>query len=126
MNLYDALVRPAGQLTHEVPKFSLTAAEVILLRSIHGDDGVVQLRRSKSQGSIHDVTERERLKAVYGEKAFARVFGSTFGSQLPQEVPPDWMAGAVPAAEPDLPPETVAAPERPVLSRKPAESAAAR
>lgn len=108
MKTYDAICRPGGQLTHEVPKYGLTAAEVYLLRSIHGDDGVIKLRPSKSKpfavpGSID---ERDRLKAIYGDRAFAQVFGSTFGAQLPQEVPAAWLEGAVEAeseAEADTP-----------------------
>jgi hypothetical protein len=86
---YDATVRPAGQITHEVPKVGLSAAEVVILRSIHGDDGVVHLRPSKSARPAGD--ERARLIAVYGEKVVGKVFGSTYGSALPQEVPADWM-----------------------------------
>ena len=105
MQLYDALCRPAGQLTHEVPKSMLTAPEIFLLRSIHGDDGVVQLKPSKVAESFDAGAERARLKALYGDKAFAKVFGSTFGSTLPTEVPKDWLNGAIHAPEEDLPEE---------------------
>lgn len=103
MQLYSALCRPAGQLTHEVPKSSLTAPEVILLRSIHGDDGVVHLEPTKVEGSFDVNAERARLKSVYGEKAFSKVFGSTFGSTMPTEVPKDWLNGSTPAPEEDSP-----------------------
>ncbi len=104
MLFYDATVRPAGQLTHEVPRSGLSAAEVYMLRYIHGDDGVVRLNKSKVDRKVVDAEERARLKHVYGEKHFAAVFGSTFGSKLPDDVPEQWMEGAVaqePVEEPD-------------------------
>lgn len=118
MLLYNAIVRPAGLLIHEVPKSDLSAAEVILLRSIHGDDGVIHLKHSKANSDASDTAERERLKAVYGEKAFARAFGSTFGSALPHEVPGDWLNGSKPADDEDesdkIPPrKTITVPKSP-------------
>lgn len=109
MKFYDCTVRPAGSLLHEVPKQGLSAAEVVLLRSIHGDDGVVHLKPSKVKGDLSDAAERQRLSAVYGEKAVAKVFSATYGAALPQEVLPDWLHGEAQDDEP--------APERPVLSR---------
>lgn len=93
MQLYDAICRPGGQLTHEVPKVGLSAPEVILLRAIHGDDGVIRLKPSKVKRD-DGVDEGDRLRQIYGEKAVARAFGTTFGSTLPKELPKEWLNGS--------------------------------
>lgn len=98
MLLYDAICRPGGQLTHEVPKSGLTAPEVILLRQIHGDDGVVHIKRSK-QESAAGVDELDRLSHLYGNKVVSKVFGASYGTSLPQEIPAEWLNGSTPDAE---------------------------
>lgn len=114
MQLYDAVCRPGGQLTHEVPKHGLSAPEVILLRSIHGDDGVVRLKHSKMKRE-DGIDEIDRLKHIYGDKIVTRVFGGTFGSTLPKEVPGEWLNGGSDRDEEDEPsaPRKAASPPKP-------------
>lgn len=102
MQLYDAICRPGGQLTHEVPKHGLSAPEIILLRAIHGNDGVIHLKPSKLVRD-NGIDEIDRLNHIYGEKAVARAFGSTFGSKLPTEVPSEWLNGTAPDEDDDAP-----------------------
>jgi len=91
MQMYKATIRPGGQVTHEVPRDNLTAAEVILLRHIHGDDAVLHLGRTKTSTKFKRDAERDRLVAAYGDKPVAAAFGSSFGAGLPEEVPTDWL-----------------------------------
>jgi hypothetical protein len=43
MKAYNCIVRPAGQITHEVPKLGISAKEIMLLRFIHGSDSVIRI-----------------------------------------------------------------------------------
>jgi hypothetical protein len=88
MQLYDALVRIGGSPLHEIPKQDLTAAEIICLRAIHGDDAVVQIKARKMGNHSHR-GERDRLKGVYGDALVARVFGETYNVQLPVRLEED-------------------------------------
>lgn len=70
MQTYSGTIRLSGSLYNEVSKSGMTAAEVILLRKIHGADAVVDLEPT---GEINrtDNTERRRLEDIYG-MAFRR------------------------------------------------------
>lgn len=84
MKFYSGKLRLAGSVQNEVPKKDMSAAEVILLRHLHGDDAVVI---SKHEGdrrrSSND--ERDRLIDLYGEKIVTEIFGPYF-RELPPEV----------------------------------------
>lgn len=64
MQLYDAFVRPSGDLTCAIPKNSLTAAEIILLRKIHGPDAVVDIKKMNMDKRSHR-KEYLRLSEAY-------------------------------------------------------------
>lgn len=42
--LYSAVIRHAGKRSYEINKKNLTAGEIIVLRAIHGDDSVVNIK----------------------------------------------------------------------------------
>ena len=66
MQTYECVVRLGGSLHNEVRKSDVTAAEIIVLRALHGGaDTVVHI---KPTGRIirEDFDERDRLQAVYG------------------------------------------------------------
>lgn len=75
---------------NEVPKDGLTAAEVVLLKQIHGDDAVVELKCT-GEVSRADEYERSRLRDIYGAaNPRADIIKETFGVegiQLPQFIP---------------------------------------
>lgn len=88
MKLYRAKVRLHGSPLDEVQKINLTAAEIRILKHVHGDDAVVD---TKEQGNGEEHTEgvilqssvdraadveRDRLEQVYGEKTVSEVFGA--------------------------------------------------
>jgi hypothetical protein len=95
MKLYSARVRLAGEIKNEVNKVDLTAAEIIILQTIHGasenaSDPVVDI---KETGSVKrtDAQERARLEETYagfhgepGAKLIRGVLGVP-GVPLPKE-----------------------------------------
>jgi hypothetical protein len=86
MHIYSAFVRPGGSLLNEIPKIGLSAAEIVVLRGIHGNDSVIKIQWTGSDRRKH-AAERDRLVALYGEKAFANVFGTGYSIKLPNELP---------------------------------------
>ncbi|WP_176074325.1 hypothetical protein [Brucella intermedia] len=73
MQTYSARVRLSGSLFNEVPKAELTAAEITVLRRLHGPDSVVEIKPGKHVDRSDDV-ERDRLNHLYG-RALAGVKG---------------------------------------------------
>jgi hypothetical protein len=69
MRLYDCTVRLNGSLLHSVRKYGVTAAEIVVLRYIHGqsensNDPVADI---VAQGETRraDAQERARLSTIY-------------------------------------------------------------
>ena len=97
MRFYNAKVRLAGSLLHEVYKERLTAPEVMLLRTIHGQDAVVDLKFVDEQnyGPTENEAERDRLRLIYddvspGQEVRASKVEALFGPphrELPQTAP---------------------------------------
>lgn len=85
MQIYDCQVRHAGNMLHTIPKYNVTAPEVLILRNIHGEDAVVDIKPRKNDRRPH-LAEIERLKAEYGIKAFSEVFGTGYIEKLPQKL----------------------------------------
>ncbi len=79
MQLYDCKVRLKGSLYNEVHKRGVSAAEIMVLRVIHGGavddmDAVVDVKPSMDAdgkrlpvSEVDDHDERERLQELYGE-----------------------------------------------------------
>jgi hypothetical protein len=90
MQYYNATVRLAGSTINEVPKYDLSAPEVLVLQYIHGVDAVVKLQRSANK-PVKSNAEKERLKSKYDqalvkrEQSIDRIFGAL--GQLPQDLP---------------------------------------
>jgi hypothetical protein len=83
MKLYDCQVRLAGDLNCEVPKQGVTAPEVLVLRSLHGDDAVVDLVASGDR-KVKQTDERMRLGEIYGHDKVVKLFGEH--AQLPTKI----------------------------------------
>lgn len=64
MRIYTCKVRLNGDLYNEVMLRNVTAPEVMVLRSLHGQDGVVVLE-STGREDIRDADERDRLRHKY-------------------------------------------------------------
>lgn len=118
MRLYSCKVRLSGSLYNEVPKFDVTAAEVHILRLLHGNDSIANLEET-GKNKIGQAEERDRLIELYGpglsamrqlrempNQAFAGVFG--IGGRLPEDIPgtpkaAPKVAAKAPVDEPDEP-----------------------
>lgn len=61
-----------GNINNTVVK-KITAAEVPVLRFIHGNDAVVNAKADETFKRTN-IEEVERLKAFYGEETFAKVY----------------------------------------------------
>jgi hypothetical protein len=86
VKLYDCKVRLGGNVVNEVRKDKVTAAEVILMRAIHGDDAVIEIVEV-GEDKRSDAEERERLAAaLYDGEMLGKVFGIS-AIPLPREVP---------------------------------------
>lgn len=64
MRTWSCIVRLAGSRNNEVRKSSCSAAEIILLRSIHGQDAVHDIREAPDNGRSHE-QERAWLAHTY-------------------------------------------------------------
>lgn len=64
MHRYSAKIRLGGSLHNEVYKENMSAAEVMLLRALHGFDAVVDIQEGRNDASSH-AQERERLLQLY-------------------------------------------------------------
>lgn len=64
MKLYDCVVRPGGHVFHEVPRLGVSSLEIAVLREIHGDDGVVNVKESGSDKRAKQ-DEIDALCAIY-------------------------------------------------------------
>lgn len=65
MQICDADVRLGGNILQVVPKQGLTVAEICVLREIHGNDAVVNIRPTKMDKRNH-AEEFARLQHIYG------------------------------------------------------------
>lgn len=106
MRLYDCHVRLGGKTSNEVPLFAITAAEIIVLRHIHGDDSVV---RVEPAGEIHvnqfELRDLLRVKYERGDHQHGMIvilLGPDHMNNLPDALDPQMEAQyreAVAAAE---------------------------
>lgn len=90
MKLYDCKVNLGGQIIHFAPKSRITAAEIMLLRAIHGDDNVrdIELVGDDRRPSG---PERDALRDRYdveGRPHIAAIFTRLFGAsgKLPDAI----------------------------------------
>lgn len=70
MKLYDGIVRHQGLTTNEIHKTGMTAAEVEVLRALHGQDAVVGIVPSTPANTKRtSAEERQRLTMIYADPA---------------------------------------------------------
>lgn len=122
MHLYDAKIRLAGSVLNEVRKTDLTAAEIEILRVLHGADAVVDIVATRNDKRSH-ADERKRLYTAYagpeennGEtlKRKVQMIRDLFGHD---SVPlPDKLADPVPDVEEVERPKRITKVEAPAQS----------
>jgi hypothetical protein len=69
MQLSNVMVRLGGLLTNTVPKVGVTPAEILILRHIHGQESVVDIRPTGFDKRRRNDTEYERLAQIYDRGA---------------------------------------------------------
>lgn len=92
MEVYNCKVLLGGSRDNEVRKLAITAAEIVVLKHIHGDDSVLELVHVGSS-KITNAQTRAMLTISYGGDDNSRagppvlkeVFGPP-GAPLPQEI----------------------------------------
>lgn len=93
MDVFSCIVKlrsgsESGIFTGEVPKQDVSAAEVLLLKSIHGDDAITSIQKT-GKDNRKNAAERDRLAAIYRPEVVARVFGKEVWQPLPTKLPTD-------------------------------------
>lgn len=86
MQLYSAKIRLGGSLQNEVRRNGLTAAEIGVLRKIHGEQFIVEIESEGLVSQNTDAQERARLTSAYGPKVVDEVLGTSVHA-LPKDVP---------------------------------------
>lgn len=84
MKSYKANVLHAGKMNHQLLKSDLTAAQIIMLKAIHGDHAVTDIVET-GNSDLPVSGEKGRLTAIYGGERFAAVFPGAF-PQLPTDL----------------------------------------
>ena len=98
---------------HEAWKLGVTAAEVMVLQTIHGDDLVTNIRFSRKALDRPRKLERERLTLLYGDNGVREALGAK-SAKLPTELDDSIVAPSIApkaAPEPDHDPEPDPEPE---------------
>lgn len=67
-SLYSCKVRLGGSVLNEVPKIGVTAPEIEVLKKIHGDDAVLDIKRTGHVERTY-MEERERINDTYANLA---------------------------------------------------------
>ena len=99
MDLHSCVVKlrsggESGIFTGEVPKGDITTPEILVLKAMHGDDAVVQVKVTGQDKKRSDAAERDRLAGFYNPRVVKRLFGESF-QPLPKKLP----RAEAPAAE---------------------------
>lgn len=83
MQLCNATVRHGGSLLHTVHKTGITPGEILILKHIHGQDAVVDIRPTSFSKSIRQSEEFDRLAHTYDRaSAFSGSPGETSKSLM--------------------------------------------
>lgn len=88
MKLYNAKIIVQGQRAVEAMRWGVTAAEIDILREIHGPDSVLKITKAGNLViSAEDL--RDKLRRDYGDAVVAKVHGLGGRAKLIEELPED-------------------------------------
>lgn len=90
MKIYNCKVRLHANPNDEVRRNKVTAAEIRVLRKMHGEDAVIEITEIADIERTQDY-ERDRLERLYGAKAVTALFGVPV-VKIDAELPADPMA----------------------------------
>lgn len=75
------------ELEDAKPQNPMSAAEVVVIRHLFGNESVTQLRAVDEQPKLSFAAERDRLEGLYGDKVIERLFGPRgVKAALPREL----------------------------------------
>lgn len=74
IELFDCMVHLAGSQNHSVPRLKVTAAEMDVIRVIHGDDAVRDIKPAGSRPAMSKRDEQFTLARHYNPKAVKTAF----------------------------------------------------
>lgn len=100
MQKYNSTLRLGGALTNTVSKNGVTAAEILVLRGLHGEEAVVDISETEMDKRDH-AQERGRLVALYGHKVVTALFGAPYANNSRLPVKLDDFQGLIPSMEED-------------------------
>lgn len=83
MDYATAQIRLAGELHSTVIK-EVSAPEIAILRHIHGEDALIDIKKSRS-ATVSQADERDRLDRVYGEELMKKLFPG-LSAKLPMDL----------------------------------------
>jgi hypothetical protein len=88
MDFYDCKVNLAGERANQVKREGVSAAEIAILRHVHGGSGVEPVEDivRKSAKKVENAELADSLRQKYGRKAFEEVFGQGVYVELPKAV----------------------------------------
>lgn len=73
MKMFKCSVRLGGNVNHIVPKNGVSDLEIIVLRSLHGNDAVVDIK-SVGESDVSKRDELQRLSNSYGKETIEELF----------------------------------------------------
>jgi hypothetical protein len=86
MQIYDINLMLGGDRHNVLPKSGVTAAEIMVLKSIHGNQSVTDISKTDMDKRQH-AEELDRLKSIYPQKVVVGLFGQGFGGvKLPVKI----------------------------------------
>jgi hypothetical protein len=111
MQLANCQVALGGDTGNTVPKFGVTAAEIAVLRAIHGGDAVLDVEPLEADSGRSNPEERARLVGLYGAAKDSEN-RSIVGSVYPNGVKVDEDFGSLGLPEQSFKPLVRATPQR--------------
>lgn len=86
MKHYTATIKLRADANMEVLKTGLSAAEILVLRAVHGDEAVRVHPGSEREAKVDAAEVRDFLARKYGDEIVAKTFGPSH-ARLPEELP---------------------------------------
>lgn len=74
MKLYNCQVRLSGNINHTVPRFACTEHEILVLRNLHGNDAIVNIKQVGDDTERSESSEYRRLATAYGQDKIENLF----------------------------------------------------
>lgn len=102
MEFCDVTVLLHGSRDRTVEKNGVSPAEIAILRHIHGDEGVVNIRSLGDRSRRHS-DERSHLTTAYGEDLVAKLYPDTT-KPFPLKLR---SIGLAPSVMPQIPPQVI-------------------